>query len=68
MHRADDEFGVGALDQVTKLARAARRIGFGIFGDELDLAAGDAAALVDDLYRGLGRLVVPDSPRTRSRP
>ena len=62
MHRTDDEFGIGALDQVTQLAGAARRIRFGIFGDEFDLAAGDAAALVDDFDRGLGRLVVPVAP------
>ena len=52
-----------ALDQVAQLARAAGRIGFGVFGRELDLAAGDAAALVDDVDRGLGRLVVPEAPR-----
>ena len=39
------------------------RIGFGILGRQFDLAAGDAAALVDDVDRGLGGLVVPDAPR-----
>ena len=67
MHRADDELGIAALDQVAQLARAAGRIGFGVFGRQLDLAAGDAAALVDDVDRGLGGLVVPEDPRTRSR-
>ena len=37
----------------------------GILGDQLDLAAGDAAAFVDELDRGLGRLVVPERPMTR---
>ena len=63
MHRADDELGIAALDQVAQLARAGRRIGLGVLGDQLDLAAGDAAALVDDLDRRLGRLVVPEAPR-----
>ena len=45
MHRADDELRIAALDQVAQLARAGRRIGFGVLGHQLDLAAGDAAAL-----------------------
>ena len=63
MHRADDELGIAALDQVAQLARAGSRVRFGVFGGELDLAAGDAAALVDDVDRGLGGLVVPEAPR-----
>ena len=51
-----------ALDQIAQLARAAGRIQFGVFGRKLDLAAGDAAALVDDVDGRLGRLVVPDAP------
>jgi hypothetical protein len=62
MDRTDNELGVAALDQVAQLARPRCRIGLGVLGDELDLSAGDAAALVDHLDRGLGCLVVPEAP------
>jgi hypothetical protein len=52
-----------ALDQVSQLARAGGRIGFGILGNELHLAARDAATLVDDVDGGFGGLVVPQAPR-----
>ena len=67
MNRPHDELGISALDQVAQLARAAGRIGLGVFGRKFDLAAGNAAALVDDVDGGLGSLVVPEDPRTRSR-
>ena len=51
-----------ALDEVAQLARAAGRVGFGVFGRKLDLAAGNAAALIDDVDRGLSGLVVPKTP------
>ena len=37
-------------------------IGFRVLGDELDLAADNAAAFVDNVDGGLGRLVVPKAP------
>src|SRR3546814_11273161 len=62
MHGADDETSVAALDQRAQLARAGRRAGLGVLGDEFDLAAGDAAAAIDDLD-GLRRaFVVPIAP------
>jgi hypothetical protein len=62
MHRTHDELRVAALDQVAQLAGARGGIGLGVLGRELDLAAADAAALVDDVDRGLGGLVVPEAP------
>ena len=62
MHGAHDELRVAALDQVAQLARPRGGIGFGILGDELDLAPGDATALVDDVDSGLGAFVVPKAP------
>ena len=67
MHRSDDERGIAALDQRAQLAGAGRRVGLGVLGHEFDLSAGNATALVDHFDCGLGRLVVPDSPRTRRR-
>ena len=55
-----------ALNEVAQLAGAGGRVGFGVFGRELNLAAGDAAALVDEIDRSLCGLVVPN-PTTRSR-
>ena len=35
----------------------------GIFGCELDFAAGDSTAGIDDVDRGFGGLVMPEAPR-----
>src|ERR1700737_253041 len=57
-----DEFGVAALNEVAKLAGAGGRVGFGVFGGELNLTAGDPAALVDEVDGDLRGLVVPVTP------
>ena len=62
MHRADDELGAAALNEVADLARAGRGIRFGVLGDQLDLALGDAALLVDELDRLVRGEVVPVAP------
>src|SRR3546814_2985529 len=66
MHGADDETSVAALDQRAQLARAGRRAGLGVLGDEFDLAAGDAAAAMDDLD-GLRRAFVVPMDRKSTR-
>ena len=62
MHRSHYEFGVAALNEVAQLAGAGGGVGFGVFSRELNLAAGDAAAFVDEIDRDLCRLVVPVTP------
>jgi hypothetical protein len=62
VNRTDNEFSVSALDQIAQLACAAGRVRFSVFGRKLDLAAGDAAALVNDVDGGLGGLVMPETP------
>ena len=63
MHRPNYEFGVAALNEVTELAGAGGcAVGFGVFGGELNLTAGDPAALVDEVDGDLRRLVLSVTP------
>src|SRR5262249_13933444 len=63
MDGADDEIGIRTLHEGAELARAGRRIGFGILGDELDRSSRNARGLIEIFDCGLGGFVVPVAPR-----
>ena len=66
VNRAGHEGCAVALNQRSQLAGAGGRIGLGVLGHQLELAAGDAAPLVDELGGCQGAFVVPIAPRCES--